>query len=43
MKQREFSLSAEAILQFEKREQETREALELMEKHIRPVPEADEE
>ena len=29
MKQRQFSLSAEAIQQFEKREQETREALEL--------------
>ena len=29
MKQRKFSLGAEAIVQFEKREQETREALEL--------------
>lgn len=29
MKQRQFNLSAEAILQFKKREQETREALEM--------------
>ena len=29
MKQRKFTLSAEAVVQFEKREHETREALEL--------------